>query len=165
MDKAQAEKNKLDQVLRSLNEEVVHQDEVLSKLNREKKYIVESSNKSNEELATQQDKFGHLNDVRSKLEKTLDQMDSAVEGEKRIKSGVEKERRRLEGELKMCQVCMRISSILRLVLLLMFLILFFFSCFFTFSDTGTMISLCYFSNSDEEFFCRKSPVIHTNNIY
>ena len=103
VDKASQDKNKLDQILRSLNEEVIYQDEVISKLNKEKKYMIESQNTFVEELAANEDRFSHLNDVKAKLEKTLDQMDSALENEKRIKGNVEKERRRLEGDLKMTQ--------------------------------------------------------------
>ena len=33
----------------------------------------------------------------------MDQMDNALENEKRMKSSIEKERRRLEGELKVTQ--------------------------------------------------------------
>ena len=42
--------------------------------------------KASEELNTNQDKLNHLNDIKSKLESTLDQMDGAVEGEKRAKA-------------------------------------------------------------------------------
>ena len=42
-------------------------------------------------------------DVKNKLEHTLDDMDSAGEKEKKVKYSVEKERRKLEGNLKMCQ--------------------------------------------------------------
>ena len=47
--------------------------------------------------------MAHLTDVKNKLEHTLDDMDSAVEKEKKVKYSVEKERRKLEGNLKMCQ--------------------------------------------------------------
>ena len=88
-EKASSERNKLDQILRGLNDEVEHQDEVISKLNKEKKYMNESMNKYNDELASHQDKFGHLNEVKAKLEKTLDQMDHAVDNEKKQKGNVE----------------------------------------------------------------------------
>lgn len=35
--------------------------------------------KASDDLITNQDKLDHLNDVKSRLEKTLDQMDSALE--------------------------------------------------------------------------------------
>ncbi len=45
------------------------------------------------------------------MEKTLDQMENAVESEKRAKANVEKERRKLEGDLKLAQVINGTSSI------------------------------------------------------
>merc|ERR1719516_575793 len=41
--------------------------------------------------------------VKSKLESTLDDMEGSLEKEKRARAGVEKERRKLEGELKVTQ--------------------------------------------------------------
>ena len=103
VERANAEKSKLDGVLRGLNDDVLHKDEAIAKLNKEKKYVNEHMAKASEDLATNQDKLDHLNDVKSKLEKTLDQMEGAVETEKRAKANVEKERRKLEGDLKMSQ--------------------------------------------------------------
>jgi len=57
------------------------QDEVLSKLNKEKKHLAENMAKASDDMAANQDKLNHLNDVKSKLEKTLDQMDGALESE------------------------------------------------------------------------------------
>merc|ERR1712128_185830 len=101
--KLQAEKAKRDQILRGLNDEVQHQDEQISKLNKEKKYITETVGKASDDLAAAEDKVHHLNEVKIKLEQTLDQMDGSLEKEKRTKYNIEKERRKLEGDLKMCQ--------------------------------------------------------------
>jgi len=49
------------------------------------------------------EKVDHLNKVKSKLESTLDELESSVEKEKRSRTVVEKDRRRIEGELKMAQ--------------------------------------------------------------
>ena len=103
LDKANQEKNKLDQIMRTLNDEVIYHDDIITKLNKEKKYMMESNNKFIDELASNEDRFSHLNDVKAKLEKTLDQMDNALENEKRLKGNVEKERRKMEGELKISQ--------------------------------------------------------------
>ncbi len=51
----------------------------MSKLNKEKKHLTENMTKAADDLAANQDKLNHLNDVKSKLEKTLDQMDGALE--------------------------------------------------------------------------------------
>jgi len=102
-EKLQAEKAKRDQVLRGLNDEVLNQDEQISKLNKEKKYQQETVGKALDDLNTANDKVTHLNDVKTKLESTLDQMDDGLEKEKRLKYSIEKERRRQEGDLKVCQ--------------------------------------------------------------
>ena len=49
------------------------------------------------------DKVEHLNKVKSKLEQTLDELESSLEREKRQRAQSEKERRKIEGELKICQ--------------------------------------------------------------
>merc|ERR1712156_648786 len=103
VERAQQEKTKLDGILRGLNDEVLHRDENITKLNKEKKYINEHMAKASEELNTNQDKLNHLNDIKSKLESTFDQMEGAVEAEKRAKANIEKERRKMEGDLKMSQ--------------------------------------------------------------
>merc|ERR1712223_1003983 len=98
-----AEKAKRDQILRGLNDDVLSQDEQISKLNKEKKYLQETVGKASDDLSVAADKVAHLNEVKSKLESTLDQMDDSLEKEKRMKYSVEKERRKLEGDLKMSQ--------------------------------------------------------------
>merc|ERR1712066_541802 len=45
----------------------------------------------------------HLNSVKSKLESTLDELEDGANREKRSKGDVEKQRRKVEGELKMVQ--------------------------------------------------------------
>jgi hypothetical protein len=46
--------------------------------------LAETMAKSSDELANNQDKMDHLNDVKAKLEKTLDQMDGALESKFRF---------------------------------------------------------------------------------
>ena len=70
--------------MRSINEEIAGLDDLISKLNKEKKHLSETLNKSSDELASNQDKLDHLNDVKAKLEKTLDQMDGALESKSRF---------------------------------------------------------------------------------
>merc|ERR1719266_338429 len=72
-------------------------------MNKEKKHMTDTMSKANEEMNVNQEKLDYLNGIKAKLEKTLDQMDSAVEQEKRNKSNAEKEKRKLEGELRMAQ--------------------------------------------------------------
>merc|ERR1712179_540073 len=87
-EKLQAEKAKRDQILRGLNDDVLHQDEQISKLNKEKKYITETVGKTSDDLTAAEDKVHHLNEVKIKLEQTLDQMDGSLEKEKRTKYNI-----------------------------------------------------------------------------
>ena len=41
--------------------------------------------------------------IKTKLESTLDELESSHEKEKRSRANVEKDRRKIEGELKICQ--------------------------------------------------------------
>merc|ERR1712024_308049 len=87
----------------SLNDEIANQDEVINKLNKEKKHISENAAKSQEDLQVAEDKVNHLNQIKNKLESTLDELESSYEKEKRGRADVEKERRKIEGELKVLQ--------------------------------------------------------------
>ena len=76
---------------------------MINKLNKEKKHISETSAKSSEDLQVAEDKVTHLTRVKSKLESTLDDLESSVEKEKRARGVGDKDRRKIEGELKMAQ--------------------------------------------------------------
>merc|ERR1712088_1132636 len=101
--KVEQEKTNRDHTIRSLNDEIANQDEVINKLNKEKKHISENAAKSAEDLGAAEDKVAHLNQIKSKLESTLDELESSLEKEKRGRANVEKERRKVEGELKVTQ--------------------------------------------------------------
>ena len=103
LEKLDKELGKRENISRSLNDEVASKDETLSKLNREKKQLQQKNDTACDELVNSEGKVAHLTDVKIKLEHTLDDMDNAVEKEKKQKYNVEKERRKLEGDLKMCQ--------------------------------------------------------------
>merc|ERR1719410_2662154 len=101
--KIEQEKTNRDHTIRSLNDEIANQDEVINKLNKEKKHISENAAKSAEDLGAAEDKVAHLNQIKSMLESTLDELESSLEKEKRSRANVEKERRKVEGELKVTQ--------------------------------------------------------------
>merc|ERR1712061_547906 len=63
--------------------ELAIQDEVINKLNKEKKHMGEVSAKATEDLQSTQDKVGHLSNIKSKLESTLDELEDACNKEKR----------------------------------------------------------------------------------
>merc|ERR1719186_1815313 len=101
--KLEQEKTNRDHTIKSLNDEITNQDEIINKLNKEKKHISENSAKSSEDLQGASDKVEHLMKIKSKLEATLDELEGSFEREKRSRGALEKERRKVEGELKICQ--------------------------------------------------------------
>ena len=86
-----------------MNDEIAQQDEVINKLNKEKKYIADNQAKSSEDLQSSEEKLSHLGAIKNKLESTLDEIEGSVEKEKRGRANAEKERRKLDGELKLAQ--------------------------------------------------------------
>merc|ERR1719312_2398764 len=97
------EKSSRDHTIKTLNDEIANQDEIINKLNKEKKHVQENAAKSSEDLQVASDKVDHLMKVKTKLESTLDELESSFEKEKRSRANTDKERRKLEGELKICQ--------------------------------------------------------------
>merc|ERR1712241_306077 len=97
LQKLEQEKTNRDHNIRSLN------DEVANKLNKEKKMIGDNQAKAIEDLQAAQEKVSHLNSIKSKLDSTHDELQDGVNREKRSRGDVEKQRRKVEGELKMAQ--------------------------------------------------------------
>merc|ERR1712226_1500727 len=103
LQRLEQEKTNRDHQIRGLNDEVAQNDEAINKLNKEKKHIGDTQAKSSDDLQAAEEKVGHLNGVKSKLESTLDELEDGANREKRGKADVEKQRRKVEGELKISQ--------------------------------------------------------------
>merc|ERR1712149_153190 len=73
--KLEQEKTNRDHTIRTLNDEIAGQDEVINKLNKEKKHVAETSCKAQEDLSCSEEKVSHLNNIKSKLESTLDELE------------------------------------------------------------------------------------------
>merc|ERR1711962_1679197 len=101
--KLEQEKCNRDYIMRQINDEIASQDEIINKLNKEKKHVGENNSKATEDLQAAEDKVNHLNNIKSKLEQTMDQLIESYEKEKMARAGIEKERRKKEGELKIAQ--------------------------------------------------------------
>jgi hypothetical protein len=65
--------------------------------------VSENSAKASDDLLNAQEKVDHLNNIKSKLEQTLDELESSLAREKRQRAVTEKERRHVEGDLKVTQ--------------------------------------------------------------
>merc|ERR1712198_648743 len=101
--KAEQEKTNRDHTIRNLNDEIAHQDELINKLTKEKKYMQESQAKSSDELNQAEEKVDHLNKVKVKLEVTLDELEDSHEREKKSRLDMDKQRRKVEADLKITQ--------------------------------------------------------------
>merc|ERR1712079_104600 len=92
-----------DDQIRTMKEEIDHQNDMVSKLGREKKSGQESKQKTEEDIQSMEDRCNHLARLKSKLEQSLDEAEDSLEREKKAKADVEKLKRKVEGDLKLTQ--------------------------------------------------------------
>merc|ERR1712001_290050 len=98
--KVELEKGNRDHTIKVLQDEIAEQDEVINKLNKEKKHIAETQAKSNDDMVSVGEKVEHLASVKSKLESTLGELESSLDKEKKSRATVEKQKRKLEEDLE-----------------------------------------------------------------
>ena len=60
------------------------QEELVVKLNKEKRLWADGRQKNEEELQAAEDRANHLNRVKAKLEQNLDELEDSVEREKKV---------------------------------------------------------------------------------
>merc|ERR1711892_547018 len=101
--KVEQEKGNRDHTIKTLQDEVSEQDEVINKLNKEKKHLSATQSKSSEDLILAEEKVSHLSSVKAQLESTLDQLEGGLDKEKKSRANLEKTKRKVEGDLKMAQ--------------------------------------------------------------
>merc|ERR1719435_591394 len=101
--KVELEKGNRDHTIKVLQDEIAEQDEVINKLNKEKKHIAETQAKSNDDMVSANEKVEHLASVKSKLESTLGELEGGLDKEKKSRATLEKQKRKVEGDLKMAQ--------------------------------------------------------------
>merc|ERR1719378_1804880 len=99
----QDEKADKDAQIKQMKGECTHQEELINKLNKEKKSIVESKQKEEEQIQSFEDKCNHLNKLKIRLEKSLDEVEDSWEREKKHKGDIEKLKRQVESNLKLTQ--------------------------------------------------------------
>merc|ERR1719312_1959804 len=100
LQKVENDKNSRDHTIKSLNDEIAEQDEIINRLNKEKKMVAEQSAKSSEDLLSAEEKVNHLLNIKKKLESTLDELESSYEKEKRSRATLEKEKKKGGGGTK-----------------------------------------------------------------
>merc|ERR1711881_435042 len=103
MEACEEDKPTKDGQIRTLKEEIAHQEELVAKLTKEKRNIGDSRQKTEEDIQASEDKCNHLSKVKGKLEQSLDECEDGLEREKKTKSDVEKIKRKVEGDLKLTQ--------------------------------------------------------------
>merc|ERR1712055_785114 len=103
LSQVQNEKANKDAQIKQMKEECLHQEELINKLNKEKKTIIESKLKEEEQIQSYEDKCNHLNKLKIRLEKSLDEVEDSWEREKKHKGDIEKIKRQVEGNLKLTQ--------------------------------------------------------------
>merc|ERR1711874_28383 len=86
LQKLNQEKETKDHQIRVSNDEIAHQEEVLNKINREKKHLQEINAKNTDEFSGSEDRAGHLLKVKAKLEQTLDELNDSLEREKKMRN-------------------------------------------------------------------------------
>merc|ERR1719282_709192 len=92
-----------DSQIRILKDEIEHQNDMITKLQREKKNCQEARQRTEEDIQAMEDKCNHLARVKGKLEQNLDEAEDSLEREKKAKGDVEKLKRKIEGDLKLTQ--------------------------------------------------------------
>ncbi|CAL4075713.1 unnamed protein product [Meganyctiphanes norvegica] len=100
---AQLDKETKDAQLKNLGEEIAHQEELISKLNKEKKGLLESNQRTAEDHQSVEDKCNHLTKLKGKLEQNLDELEDSLEREKKLRGDMEKAKRKVEGDFKLAQ--------------------------------------------------------------
>merc|ERR1719412_2376941 len=103
IEKCEEDKCTKDKQIRTLMEEIAHQEDLIAKLQKEKRSIGDGRQKTEEETQAMEDRCSHLNKVKGKLEQSLDECEDALEREKKSKGDVEKLNRKIEGDLKLTQ--------------------------------------------------------------
>merc|ERR1711988_1936984 len=73
MEACEEDKMTKDNQIRTLKEEIAHQEELIVKLQKEKRGVGESRQKTEEDIQSMEDKCNHLNKVKAKLEQALDE--------------------------------------------------------------------------------------------
>merc|ERR1719328_604354 len=100
---AESDRADKDDQIRTLKEEIDHQNDMIGKLTREKKGAQESKQKTEEDIQSMEDRCNHLARLKSKLEQSLEEAEDSLEREKKAKGDVEKLKRKIEGDLKLTQ--------------------------------------------------------------
>merc|ERR1712128_152318 len=96
-----AEKDTRDHQIRVYNDEIAHQEEIIAKYTKEKKHLQEINAKNADEFGGVEDRASHLNKIKEKLGQTYEELNQAFAAEKKKRANLEKEKRKVEGDVKL----------------------------------------------------------------
>merc|ERR1712142_342580 len=96
-----SEKDTRDHQIRVYNDEIAHQEEIIAKYSKEKKHLQEINAKNADEFGGVEDRYSHLNKIKEKLGQTYEELNQAFAAEKKKRANLEKEKRKVEGDVKL----------------------------------------------------------------
>ncbi|XP_037101790.1 myosin-7B-like, partial [Syngnathus acus] len=99
--KVEKDKHSLENKVKNLSQEMCILDESIAALNREKAALQEAHQQALNDRQGQQDKVNILTKAKSRLEQHVDNVESSLEQENRVRTELEKNKRRLEADLKL----------------------------------------------------------------
>merc|ERR1719402_1138120 len=99
--KLESEKDTRNHQIGVQNDELAHQETILAKYAKEKKMLQEVNAKNAEEFSSVGDRASHLNQVKQKLESTYGEINGAFNNEKKKRANIEKETRKVQGDVKL----------------------------------------------------------------
>ena len=85
MEKCEEDRTTKDSQIRTLRDEIAHQEDMIVKLGKEKKAAGEGRQKTEEDIQAMEDRCNHLCKVKAKLEQSLDESEDSLEREKKGK--------------------------------------------------------------------------------
>merc|ERR1712121_390290 len=91
---AQQDKEAKDAQLKTLGEEIAHQEDLISKLNKDKKDLFDANQKTAVDHQNIEDKCNTLFKQKGKMEQQLDELEDSLEREKKLKGDMEKAKRK-----------------------------------------------------------------------
>ncbi|XP_037004764.2 myosin-15 [Artibeus jamaicensis] len=101
--KSEKEKRATEQKVKNLTEEVESLSEDISKHNREVKVVQEAHQQTLDDLHAEEEKLGDLSKANLKLEQQVNELEGALEQERKARMNCEREKCKLESDLKLNQ--------------------------------------------------------------
>nr|XP_060496089.1 myosin-15 isoform X2 [Panthera onca] len=99
--KSQKEKCATEHKVKNLTEEVESLSEDIGKLNRAAKVMQETHQQTLDDLHTEEEKLSSLSKAKVKVEQQVDELEGALEQERKARMNCEREKSKLEGDLKL----------------------------------------------------------------